>query len=52
MFAGRESELQELTAFAREALAGKAGVLFISGEAGMGKTTLVIELLRRIARRL
>ena len=49
MFAGRESELQELTAFAREALAGKAGVLFISGEAGMGKTTLVMELLRRLA---
>ena len=48
MFAGRESELQELTAFAREALAGKAGVLFISGEAGMGKTTLVAELLRRL----
>ena len=48
MFAGRESELQELTAYAREALAGKAGVLFISGEAGMGKTTLVAELLRRL----
>ena len=48
MFAGRENELQELTAYAREALAGKAGVLFISGEAGMGKTTLVTELLRRL----
>lgn len=48
MFAGRENELQELTAYAREALAGKAGVLFINGEAGMGKTTLVTELLRRL----
>ena len=45
---GREKELQELITFARSALAGNAGVAFVTGETGIGKTALIEELLRRL----
>lgn len=48
MFVGREQELQDLLDFVHGAFEGKAGVGFITGEAGIGKTALVGELLRRL----
>src|SRR5579872_2661186 len=43
MFVGREREIHEINKRYREMLSGKGSVLFLSGEAGLGKTTLVHE---------
>lgn len=41
---GRENELKQLTKHLNNAIEGKGNTLFISGEAGIGKTRLVEEL--------
>jgi len=46
-FVGRERELSELEGFLDRAMAGAAQVVFIAGEAGSGKSTLVDEFVRR-----
>jgi len=46
---GRESELRTSLDMARRALAGAGGLLLIEGEAGVGKSHLVDEVLDRIA---
>ncbi len=43
---GREKELEELQAFLDSAIQGKGKTVFISGEAGSGKTRLAREFLR------
>ncbi|HET7153713.1 MAG TPA: AAA family ATPase, partial [Candidatus Kapabacteria bacterium] len=43
MFVGREHEINKINKRYRDMLGGKGSVLFISGEAGLGKTTLVHE---------
>lgn len=45
---GRESELRQLTTSLTRALAGRRQVVFVSGEAGIGKSTLVDFLLRTV----
>ena len=47
VFVARERELQRLDRFLDTALAGEGQVCFVSGEAGSGKTALVIEFARR-----
>jgi DNA-binding SARP family transcriptional activator/predicted ATPase len=47
LFVGREPELAQLGRFLDLALAGQGRVVFVTGEAGSGKTTLVQEFLRR-----
>ena len=47
LFAGRERELARLDAFLEKALDGSGGVVFITGNAGLGKTTLMGEFARR-----
>ena len=47
VFVSREPELAKLNCFHEKALAGGAGVVFITGEAGSGKSTLVHEFTRR-----
>jgi predicted ATPase len=42
---GRKSELEELKRFLNLALEGKGTTVFISGEAGSGKTRLITEFL-------
>jgi predicted ATPase len=42
---GREHELEELRTYLNSALAGKGTTVFVSGEAGAGKTRLVTEFL-------
>ncbi len=44
---GREKELEELETFLDEAVEGKGRTIFISGEAGSGKTRLTKEFLKR-----
>ena len=44
-FVGRESEMKTLRAVLRDVQAGKQRVVLISGEAGVGKTRLIEELL-------
>ncbi len=46
---GREAELERLDAYLARALGGERQVVFVSGEAGIGKTTLVDAFRRRIA---
>jgi len=41
---GREQEMEQLTACVDDLLAGRGGIVSISGEAGIGKTRLVSEL--------
>jgi adenylate cyclase len=41
VFVGREAELAQLSIFLDKALAGQAGVAFVTGEAGQGKTSLL-----------
>jgi tetratricopeptide (TPR) repeat protein len=43
MLVGREQELNALNAHYKEMLSGKGSILFLAGEAGLGKTTLVHE---------
>jgi predicted ATPase len=47
VFVGRETELNRMNSFLETAGGGKAQVLFISGEAGAGKSSLVSEFVRR-----
>jgi serine/threonine protein kinase/tetratricopeptide (TPR) repeat protein len=46
-FVGREAELQKLEAFLQQAIGGAGRVVFITGEPGIGKTSLSDEFLRR-----
>lgn len=46
-FVGRESELAALEAGLEGALAGRSGVLLVTGDAGSGKTALLAEFVRR-----
>ncbi len=47
VFVGRETEVRWLTSFLEKAASGKTQVVFITGEAGMGKSSLVAEFVRR-----
>ena len=42
---GREKELEELQGFLNTAIKGKGQMVFVSGEAGVGKTRLIHEFL-------
>ena len=46
-FVGREPELRKLEEFLEQAIAGTGRVVFITGEPGIGKTSLSDEFLRR-----
>lgn len=46
IFVGRKKELDDLTQLLERAIAGKGLTLFISGEAGSGKTRLITEFLK------
>ncbi len=46
-FVGRERELAQLDEFLEVALAGHGRVVFVTGDAGSGKTALVNEFIRR-----
>jgi len=48
VFVGREAELHQLKTFLDNATFGKAQVVFIAGEAGAGKSSLVTEFIRRL----
>ncbi|WP_369369153.1 AAA family ATPase (plasmid) [Streptomyces sp. CG4] len=45
---GREDEVCTVVEAARRAVAGQGGVVFVTGEAGIGKTTLVNAVLARL----
>ena len=47
-FVGREQELTKLEQYLKQAIRGKGSTIFISGEAGTGKTRLTKEFLKRI----
>ena len=47
-FVGREAELSRLNTYLELARQGKAQVVFITGEAGAGKSSLVTEFIRRM----
>jgi predicted ATPase len=49
MLVGRENELNVLNASFRQMLEGKGNILFLTGEAGLGKTTLVHEWWKTVA---
>jgi tetratricopeptide (TPR) repeat protein len=46
-FVGREPELEQLLGALRSAVTGKGSTIFLSGEAGLGKQTLLDEVARR-----
>jgi serine/threonine protein kinase/tetratricopeptide (TPR) repeat protein len=46
-FVGRESEIQKLDALLQQAIEGTGRIVFITGEPGIGKTSLSDEFLRR-----
>ncbi|HSR32978.1 MAG TPA: AAA family ATPase [Anaerolineae bacterium] len=46
VFVARERELAQLDRFLEEALAGRGSVVFVTGEAGAGKTALLQEFVR------
>ena len=48
---GREAELALLHERLRSALAGERQIVFVTGEAGIGKTALVTTFLQQIAQR-
>jgi tetratricopeptide (TPR) repeat protein len=48
---GRKTELEELKRFLDSALKGKGKTVFISGEAGSGKTRLIIEFLKAVKKK-
>ena len=50
-FTGREQELKELESFLNLAAEGKGRTVFVSGEAGSGKTRLTTEFLNQAKRR-
>lgn len=50
LFVGRERELSRLQAHLEEVMAGRGGILFLTGEAGQGKTTLMTEFAYRAMR--
>lgn len=50
VFIGRRTELGRLDAFLDLALAGQGQVVFVTGEAGAGKTALISEFTRRAQR--
>ena len=43
----RESELEKMDGVLKQALTGKGGVVFVTGEAGSGKTSLIQEFTQR-----
>lgn len=47
LFVARQPELDQLNGYLKLALAGQGRVIFVLGEAGQGKTTLVQEFTRR-----
>jgi predicted ATPase len=47
VFVGREAELHKLETFLEKAALGQAQVVFLAGEAGAGKSSLVSEFVRR-----
>jgi hypothetical protein len=49
-FVGREPEMKELDGHLRRAIEGSGFVVFITGEPGIGKTSIVDEFLRRSRR--
>ncbi len=51
IFVGRESELETLEAHLKETLEGRGRVVFLVGEAGIGKSTLVQQFFKRTATR-
>ena len=46
---GRDEELSQLAAYLSETFDGRSGLVFVSGDAGMGKTRLVDEFVQRMA---
>jgi DNA-binding SARP family transcriptional activator len=46
-FAGRQVELAQLNSYLSDSLAGQGRVAFVSGEAGSGKTALLLEFARQ-----
>src|SRR6266536_3448660 len=48
LLVGREAEVAELRGFLRTARTGQAPVVFVAGEAGVGKTALVEHVLARV----
>jgi len=48
-FVGRDRELGELRAHLGKAMAGQREIVFVTGEPGIGKTTLVDEFQRQVA---
>ena len=49
LLVGREAELAQLHAWFKKALNGQRQIVFVTGEPGIGKTTLVEEFLQRVA---
>ena len=47
VFVGRRSELDRAAAVIEDAVAGRSGLLLVAGEAGVGKTRFVEEVVRR-----
>ncbi len=47
LFVARESELEKMDGVLKQAVAGKGGVVFVTGEAGSGKTSLIQEFTQR-----
>ncbi|GIW01445.1 AAA family ATPase [Roseiflexus sp.] len=47
LFIGRDDELQQLVDLMRSAAQGRGRIVFVSGQPGVGKTTLVQEAVRR-----
>lgn len=47
-FVGREPEMRRLEGFLKQAIEGNGRVIFITGEPGIGKTSLSDEFLRRV----